>query len=103
MSSDKLVFSTEKDIPKKNKQTNAYEKSAGPCKIRLEKKGRRGKCVTILYHLPFELTDVQALKKELQQKLGCGATFKQQQIEIQGDKKKDIQTFFQQKKWPLKG
>lgn len=103
MSSDKLVFSTNKQIPKKNKQINTYEKSAGHCKIRIEKKGRRGKCVTILYNLPFDLADVKLLKKELQDKLGCGATFKKQQIEIQGDKKQDIQQFFQKKKWSLKG
>lgn len=92
---EKLVFSTEKGgKQKKDKKGKSYEKSDGPCKMRLETKGRGGKAVTVLFNLPFSASEAKSLMKELQNKLGCGATFKEGRIEIRGDMRDKVAEHF---------
>ena len=83
---NKLVFST--DSGSNKKQSNGekkYEKSEGPLKVRIEKKGRGGKSVTVLFNLPFDKDIAKDTKKKLASHLGAGSTFKDSKIEIQGD------------------
>lgn len=91
----KLVFSTEKKVErkKKNNKQKDYKPSKGPIKIRMEKKGRGGKTVMVLYNIPLELKEAKALMKRLQSHLACGATFKNSVIELSGDNRKKIEEF----------
>jgi translation initiation factor 1 len=93
---DKLVYSSGgKEVEKKDsKKVSAYEPANGPCKMRLEKKGRGGKCVTVLFNLPFTEEGARNMMKAIQNKLGCGATFKNGTIEIQGDVRAKVKDFF---------
>jgi translation initiation factor 1 len=53
--------------------------------IRREKKGRRGKTVTVVSNLQLSAEDMKALAKHLKQACGSGGTVKDGNVEIQGD------------------
>ncbi len=53
--------------------------------IRREKKGRRGKTVTVIQNLQLSAEDMKSLSKRLKQACGSGGTVKDGNIEIQGD------------------
>lgn len=53
--------------------------------IRREKKGRRGKTVTVIQNLQLSADDIKSLSKHLKQACGSGGTVKDGNIEIQGD------------------
>lgn len=59
-------------------------------KMRLEKNGRGGKTVTVLFNLPNNEAYFTELTKKLKGLCGSGGTFKNGQIEIQGDQKNKI-------------
>ena len=58
-----------------------------PSKHRLvfKKEKRRGKPVTLVGPFAVETAEAQALLKRLKQQLGCGGTYKEGWIELQGD------------------
>lgn len=62
-----------------------FERGDGPIKIRLEKKGRGGKLVTVLFNLPMTEGEAKVLMRDLQTRLACGATLKNSCIELRGD------------------
>lgn len=101
MSEDELVlvYSTGKKVEKKKKNTKqkGYSPSKGPIKIRVEKKGRRGKSVTVLYDLPLEEKEAKALMKNLQAHLACGGTLKNSTIELSGDSREKVQEFLKKR------
>ncbi len=53
--------------------------------IRREKKGRRGKTVTVVSNLQLTSEDMKSLSRHLKQACGSGGTVKDGNIEIQGD------------------
>ena len=53
--------------------------------IRREKKGRKGKTVTVVMDLQLTPEDMKALAKQLKQAVGAGGAVKDGAIEIQGD------------------
>lgn len=55
-----------------------------------ETKGRRGKGVTVISHLPLKESDLQELATRWKQQLGTGGTVKDRRIEIQGDQRDRI-------------
>lgn len=97
---NKLVFSTEKDIPKRGRDKKGASNapvSDGPCKIRLEKKARGGKSVTVLFELPFPKSEAKKLMREIQTLIGTGATYKNDTIELRGDVRDKVEDLFQKK------
>jgi len=99
MSKSSLVYST--DDTKKCPTCGNFEctcktvKSGEPlagqtAKLRIERKGRKGKSVTIVDNLnanPFDLAD---LAKKLKQYCGTGGTIKDGKIEIQGEQRDKV-------------
>jgi translation initiation factor 1 len=86
--SDRPVYSTDKSKAggdKPGQKNSGKPLAGGPLKMRLETKGRGGKAVTVLFNLPLSEADAKAMMRELQEKLGCGATFKDGTIEMRGD------------------
>jgi len=92
MSDDKskLVYSTDQPVPRKG----------GPAQkpllidsvprrqkvtVRLEKKARGGKSVTVIEGLQLGQNERQDLLKQLKTRLGTGGTVKDSTLEIQGD------------------
>jgi translation initiation factor 1 len=86
----KLVYSTESVVPRKEKSADRnFTKAAGPAKsgtiVRLDRKGRSGKSVTVIEGLRISVKDSEELLIRLKAKLGSGGTVKNGWLEIQGD------------------
>lgn len=60
-----------------------------------EKKGRGGKAVTVIRNLQLSQADCKALCKKIKQKCGCGGSVKENQIEIQGDRRPQVAEILQ--------
>ncbi len=93
---DKIVYSTDNNWKpeKKENQEDLPLMEAHTAYIRLERKGRRGKVVTVVDKLKGSLKDLQ---KELQIYCGTGGSLKNMQIELQGDQRKKAAEFLQKK------
>ena len=94
---EKLAYSTDKSQSKSistsaSKTTDS--RKSGPMKVRLEKKGRRGKTVTVLFQLSFSQEEVPGILKKLRTYFSCGASFKDGEIVIQGDVINRIAPYF---------
>jgi translation initiation factor 1 len=86
----KLVYSTDRVIQLKKKPVdNALQASVRPMQqkvtVRIERKGRGGKSVTVIDGLQMRQKEKEALLKQLKTKLGTGGTVKDTSLEIQGD------------------
>ncbi len=89
-----IVFSTDSDFS--YQETEEYiEADTLPnekqkLKVRLDRKARKGKTVTIIEGFVGTDEDLQALAKTLKQKCGVGGSAKDGEILIQGDFKQKI-------------
>lgn len=86
----KLVYSTDKDVPRKEKPAKDTLQTALPLRqqrvtIRLDRKGRGGKAVTVIEGILLSLNEAQAFLKQSKSRLGTGGTLKDGAFEIQGD------------------
>ena len=72
-------------------------------KLRLEKKGRGGKAVTVLYDLPNNETFLKSLAGELKRACGVGGTAAERAVEIQGDVRDRLRPLLLAKGWIVKG
>jgi len=72
-------------------------------KLRMEKSGRGGKTVTVIYDLPQNATFLKDLAKELKQACGTGGAVAGNTVEIQGDLRNRIRGLLQAKGWTVKG
>lgn len=85
----RLVYSTGQVISRKEKRT---DDSAGPPKtagqrviVRLDRKRRGGKSVTVVEGLTLPAKDRDELLRNLKARLGTGGTLKGATVEVQGD------------------
>ena len=69
----------------------------------MEKKGRGGKSVTVVYDLPENQTFLKDLAGELKRACGAGGAVAENSIEIQGDLRDRIRALLTQKGWTVKG
>ncbi len=86
----RLVYSTDTAIPrKKNTAEEAPQETNQPSRqkvyVRLDRKGRGGKTVTVIEGLQMQRREIEELLRELKAKLGTGGTIKYPSLEIQGD------------------
>lgn len=72
-------------------------------KLRIEKSGRGGKTVTVVYDLPANAAFLKALAGELKRACGTGGSATDTTVEIQGDKRDQIRQLLQKKGWLVKG
>jgi translation initiation factor 1 len=72
-------------------------------KLRMEKKGRGGKTVTVVYDLPQNQAFLKDLASELKRACGTGGAVAENSIEIQGDLRDRIRDVLQKKGWTVKG
>ena len=61
-----------------------------PVRVRLERKGRKGKTVSIITGVKSPDVGKRGLLKHLKGKLGCGGAVKGAEIEIQGDQRERL-------------
>lgn len=86
----KLVYSTGKLISRKERPAEdsikpALNPSQQKVIVRLDRKQRGGKSVTVIEGLLIPIKDMEALLKQLKAGLGTGGTVKDSSLEIQGD------------------
>ena len=72
-------------------------------KLRLEKKGRGGKTVTVVYDLPQNQAFLKDLCGELKRTCGVGGAVAGNTVEIRGDQVARIRPVLQKKGWTVKG
>ena len=72
-------------------------------KLRIEKAGRGGKTVTVVYDLPNNHAFLKDLATELKRACGAGGAVVEHGIEIQGDMRDRIRTVLARKGWTIKG
>jgi translation initiation factor 1 len=72
-------------------------------KLRVEKKGRAGKTVTVLYDLPNNSEFLKGLAQELKKACGTGGAVADNAIELQGDLKDRVRELLEGKGWRVKG
>ncbi|MEI6832645.1 MAG: hypothetical protein WCL28_01530 [bacterium] len=98
MGDSRLVYSTATGSQKKEGKTaGAWSKSDGPTKMRLETNQRGGKSVTVLFNLPFDEREAKDLLKTMQSAFGCGGSMKEGTLELRGDVRVKVETFFAKK------
>jgi translation initiation factor 1 len=61
--------------------------------VRLEKKGRRGKEVTVVEQLQLSSAERQAWLGELRRALGCGGVEEDEALVLQGDHRQRVEAF----------
>ncbi len=71
--------------------------------LRLEKKGRVGKSVTVLDGLPRNRAFLAGLAKELRAALGTGGTVREGSVELQGDHRDRLRSLLSHRGWSVKG
>jgi translation initiation factor 1 len=72
-------------------------------KLRLEKKGRGGKAVTVVYDLPKNDAFLKELASELKRACGAGGAVVEGGVEIQGDLRERVREVLARKGWTVKG
>ncbi len=90
------------DEPETDTTTQAEDKDEAPVQsgrldIVFERKGRAGKCATIITGFTTGDSEVERLASELKRSLGTGGSARGGEILIQGDRRKDVLTFLTSK------
>ena len=72
-------------------------------KLRMEKKGRGGKTVSVVYDLPRNDVFLKELCQELKRACGTGGTVQDDTIELQGDLRDRMRECLTKKGYTVKG
>ena len=72
-------------------------------KLRMEKKGRGGKTVTVVYGLPRNTGFLQELAQELKRVCGTGGAAGEDSVELQGDLRDRVRDVLTKKGYRVKG
>jgi translation initiation factor 1 len=72
-------------------------------KLRLEKKGRGGKTVTVVYDLPNNAAFLKELSQELKRACGTGGSVADGAVELQGDLRERVREVLTKKGYIVKG
>jgi translation initiation factor 1 len=73
------------------------------CVLRLEKKGRGGKTVTVVAGLPRNQGLLAGLAAELKRACGTGGTATDEAVEVQGDHREKLRALLAAKGWTVRG
>jgi translation initiation factor 1 len=72
-------------------------------KLRMEKKGRGGKTVTVVHGLPQNQEFLKALSQELKRACGTGGTVVEGGVELQGDVRDRVRDVLAKQHYIVKG
>lgn len=72
-------------------------------KLRMEKTGRGGKTVTVVYDLPRNAAFLKELSQELKRACGTGGTVLENGVELQGDLRDRVREVLVKKGYLVKG
>ena len=115
MADGRIVYSTgvgkvcpgcgwpDKDCKCSSRNANESVPSRVIAKLRMEKKGRGGKTVTVVYDLPNNDGFLKALAQELKRACGTGGAVAANTVELQGDLRDRVREYLAKKGWQVKG
>ncbi len=91
----KLVYSTDHAVPRKEKPSGqplrqAEHQAQQRVRVRIDRKGRGGKSVTVIEGIEASVKEREALLKRLKAGLGTGGTVRDDSLEIQGDHREAV-------------
>ncbi|MEQ1575405.1 MAG: stress response translation initiation inhibitor YciH [Vicinamibacterales bacterium] len=93
--------------PSDNCQCSRAAEQAVPsrvvAKLRMEKKGRGGKTVTVVDGLPHNTAFLKELSQDLKRSCGTGGAIVDGGVELQGDVRERVRTLLARKGWVVKG
>lgn len=72
-------------------------------KLRMEKKGRGGKTVTVVYGLPSNTEFLKTLCAEMKRACGCGGATTDDGLELQGELRDRVRAHLEKKGFLVKG
>jgi translation initiation factor 1 len=72
-------------------------------KLRMEKKGRGGKTVTVIFGLPNNAEFLTNLCGELKKACGCGGSTTEDGVELQGELRDRVRPLLEKKGFLVKG
>jgi translation initiation factor 1 len=72
-------------------------------KLRIEKTGRGGKTVTVVYGLPRNTAFLEGLCQELKRACGAGGAARDDAVEVQGDHRERLRELLLKKGFGVKG
>ena len=72
-------------------------------KLRMEKSGRGGKIVSVIYDLPHNAGFLKALCADLKKACGTGGAVAENTIELQGDQRERLRDLLRKKGFTVKG
>jgi translation initiation factor 1 len=72
-------------------------------KLRMEKAGRGGKTVTVVFDLPRNQAFLKELAGELKRTCGSGGAVVENTVEVQGEHRDRVRALLQKKGWTVKG
>ena len=72
-------------------------------KLRLEKAGRGGKTVTVIYDLPHNAAFLEELAQDLKRMCGTGGAVGEGTVELQGDLRDRVREALQKRGYVVKG
>lgn len=72
-------------------------------KLRMEKKGRGGKTVSVVYDLPDNAAFLRELCQELKRACGTGGAVVEGGVELQGDQRQKLRELLAKKGFTVKG
>ena len=72
-------------------------------KLRIEKAGRGGKTVTVIYDLPRNAAFLRDLGQDLKRACGTGGTVLEDTIELQGELRDRVRDYLSKKGFIVKG
>ncbi len=72
-------------------------------KLRMEKKGRAGKTVTVVFGLPDNATFLDELASALKKSCGVGGTLAEGTVELAGDVRERVRALLEKRGWTVKG
>lgn len=99
-SKTKLVYSTNPDVTISQEKSISQESvSSTTAYIERDRKGRKGKIVTVISRIGGDLKNLQ---KELQKECGARGSVKNNTVEIQGDHRDKIAKILQKKGFKTK-
>lgn len=84
-------------------KSNEAVPSRPVAKLRMEKTGRGGKTVTVVFGLPRNAAFIKDLAQELKRACGTGGTALDDSIELQGDLRDRVREFLITKGFQVKG
>lgn len=100
-----IVWTDDPNYKKPSQKANHIEVIPSECElhIRLEKKSRGGKTVTVIYNFPVGGKDYfKKLTKKLKRVCGSGGTYKVDSIEVQGDHKVKLKEYLEELGFKIK-